>query len=112
LAQRRKANHKYQACFAARLDHAERQRAYYRRRKLKLQKLTGQGSKSATASVTIDLALVGVGGPTKSTDQSAAEAPHARSKSLPAGQQASFQLVCCTVCGRSALWAGWFPRLP
>ena len=51
LLQRRRANHVYQRSLAARLDHADRQRAYYQRRKLQI--LTGQGSEVSGASATI-----------------------------------------------------------
>jgi len=65
LEQRRKANRKYEANLAAKLDHAERQRTYCQRQKLKLKKVTGQGSEAATSSVTIDSALISIGFVTK-----------------------------------------------
>jgi hypothetical protein len=103
LAQRRKANREYQASRAAKLDHADRQRAYIERQRLKPEKVTGQGSATAGASVTIDSALIGTGIVTKKPEPQAKEALHGKPNPFPARQKASFGLVSCIVCGRSAL---------
>ena len=109
LAQRRKANREYQASHAAKLDHADRQRAYTERQRLKPKKVTGQGSKTADSSVTIDSALITTGVVTKKPEQ---QAPHAEPNPFPVCQKASSGLVSCIVCGRSALLAAPFPRSP
>jgi len=112
LAQRRKANREYQASHAAKLDHADRQRAYTERQRLKPKKVTGQGSESAGSSVTIDSALISAGVVTKKPDQQEQQAPHAESNPFPVCQKASSGLVSCIVCGRSVLWTAPLPRSP
>jgi hypothetical protein len=103
LAQRRKANREYQASYAAKLDHADRQRAYTERQRLKPKKVTGQGSETAGSSVTIDSALISNGIVAKKPEQRAQEALHGKPNPFPARQKASFGLVSCIVRGRSAL---------
>jgi len=105
LAQRRKANRKYQASYAAKLDHADRQRAYMQRQRLKLQKVTGQGSEAAGASVTIAWSR-------KLEPKAQPEALYANQRSFPATQQASSRLVFCIICGRSASLPPSMPRDP
>jgi hypothetical protein len=112
LEQRRKANRKYQANFAAKLDHAECQRAYCQRQKLKLKKVTGQGSEPATSSVTIDSALISTSFVTKNPEQQTQQAPHAEPNPFPVYQKANSGLVFCIVCGRSVLWTAALPRSP
>jgi hypothetical protein len=112
LAQRRKANREYQASRAAKLDHADRQRAYTERQRLKPNKVTGQGSETAAASVTIDSALISTGIVAKKPETQAQEALHGKLNPFPARQEASFGLVFCIVCGRSALWPAPMPRSP
>lgn len=107
LAQRRKANQEYQASFVAKLDHAARQRAYTERKKLK--KVTGQGSKTAGPSVTIESAPTRTGVITKKPEK---EALHGRPNPFQAHQDAGSGLVFCVVCGRSALWLASTPRSP
>ena len=51
LAQKRKSNRIYQKSLAAKLDHADRQRAYIQRRKLKI--VTGQGSRRGGLSASM-----------------------------------------------------------
>jgi hypothetical protein len=112
LAQRRKANRKCQTSYAAKLDHADRQRDYTERKKLKPQKVTGQGSEAAGSSVTIDSALISTGIVAKKPGPRAQEALHGKPYPFPARQEASFGLVFCIVCGRSARLPAPMPRLP
>jgi hypothetical protein len=112
LAQRRKANREYQASFAAMLDHAAHQQAYRQRQKLKLKKVTGQGSETSTPSVTIDSALIITGFVTKNPEQQARQAPYAEPKPFWVCQKANSRLVSCIICGRSMLWTVPFPRSP
>jgi CTP synthase (UTP-ammonia lyase) len=109
LAQRRKANRKYQASPEAKLDHADRQRAYCQRQ---LKKVTGQGSETATFSATIDSALISTGFGTKNPEQQARQAPYAESNPFPVCQKAGSRLVSCIVCRRSVLWTAPLPRSP
>jgi hypothetical protein len=105
LAQRRKANSKYQASRAARLDHADRQRAYIERWILKPKKMTGQGSDVDEPSATVDSSR-------KPEQQAQQKALHAKSHFPPASQEASSYLVFCIVCGRSAFLPAPMPRSP
>jgi hypothetical protein len=105
LAQRRKANQAYQACGAAKLDHADRQRAYTERQRLKPKKVTGQGSETAGSSFTIDSVLTSPGVVTKKPEQQARQARHAEPNPFPVCQKASSGLVACNKqqgCGRGA----------
>jgi hypothetical protein len=112
LAQRRKANREYQASRAAKLDHADRQRAYIERQRLKPEKVTGQGSETTGASATIDSALISTGIVAKKPEPQAQEALHGKPYPFPARQQASSGLVFCMVCGRSARLPAPMPRSP
>ena len=112
LAQRRKANRKYQASRAAKLDHADRQRAYIEGQRLKPEKVTGQGSETAGTSVTIDSASISTGIVAKKPESQAPEALHGKPHPFPACQEASSGLVFCMVCGRSALWPAPMPGSP
>jgi hypothetical protein len=112
LAQRRKANREYQASRAAKLDHADRQRAYIERRRLRWKKVTGQGSETTGSSVTIGSALMGAGIAAKEPEPQAQEALHGKPNLFPAPQEASSGLVFCIVCGRSALSPIPMPRSP
>jgi hypothetical protein len=112
LAQRQKTNHEYQASFAAKLDHSARQQAYYQRKKLKLKIVTGQGSETATPSVTIALALISTGFVTKNLEQQARQAPYAEPKPFPICKKTNSRRVSCIVCGRSVLWTAPFPMSP
>jgi hypothetical protein len=88
----------------ARLDHADRQRAYIERQKQQLKKMTGQGSERADASVTIDSPLINTGIVAEKTGQQGQqEACHAKPYLSNAMQQTSSRLVFCIVCGRSTL---------
>jgi hypothetical protein len=105
LIQRRKANHKYQASHAAKLDHADRQRAYMQRRRLKPKNVTGQGSETAGSSVTIASSR-------EPEPKAQPGALYANRHSFPATQQASSGLVFCIVCGRLASLSASMPRSP
>jgi hypothetical protein len=109
LAQSRKANRKYQASPEAKLDHADRQRAYCQRQ---LKIVTGQGSETAARSATIDLALISTGFGTKNPEQQARQAPYAEPNTFPVCQKADSRLVSCIVCRRSVLWTAPLPRSP
>jgi hypothetical protein len=104
LAQRSKANRKYQASRAARFDHADRQRAYIELQKQQFEKMTGQGIEEAGVSVTIDSSLINTGiAVEKAGQQAQQEACHAKPYFSKASRQTSSRLVFCIVCGRSAL---------
>jgi hypothetical protein len=75
-------------------------------------KVTGQGSETAGASVTIDSALVSTGIVAKKPEPQAQEALHGKPNPFPARQEASSGLVFCIVCGRSALLPAPMPRSP
>jgi hypothetical protein len=105
LAQRSKANRKYESSRAARLDHADRQRAYIERQKQQSEKMTGQGSEQADASVTIDSPLINTSIVKEEAGQQVQqEACHAKPNFSKSSRQTSLRLVFCIVCGRSALW--------
>jgi hypothetical protein len=96
-AQRRQANRQYQASFTAKLDHAARQRAYTERQKLK--KVTGQGSKTAGPSVTIDSAPTRAGVMMKDPEK---DTLHGKPNPFRAHPEPGSGLVFCVVCGRAA----------
>jgi hypothetical protein len=99
LEQRRQANGTYMQSFAAKLDHCDRQRAY--RARLKLKKVTGQGSGTVGSSGSMDSALMHTSFVSKNLEQ---QPLHAKPLPFPASEKASYVLVSCLVCGRSALW--------
>jgi len=108
LAQRRKANRTYQRSFAANLDCCARQQALRERLKAKLKKVTGQCRKTGSSSVSIDSALM-ISFISKKPEPQALQA---KPIPFPLAQEAGSGLVSCIVCGRSALLAAPFPRLP
>jgi hypothetical protein len=113
LAQRSKANRRCQANRAARLDHADRQREYIERQKRQFEKVTGQGSEEAGASVTIVSPLIDTGiAAEKAGQQAQQETYHAKPYFSKASQQTSSRLVFCIVCGRSALLPATMQRSP
>jgi len=113
LAQRSKANRKYQASRAARLDHACRQREYIERQKWQFKKVTGQGREEASASVTIDSPLIDTGiVAEKAGQQAQPETCHAKPYFSKASRQTSDCLVFCIICGRSALLPATMQRSP
>ena len=95
LLQRRHANRIYQQSLAARLDHADRQRAYYQRRKLQI--LTGQGSKVPKASASIPSAIT-YAAFTRRTEKQ--EGFYGHPSSTPGLREAGPARVFCIVCGR------------